>query len=220
MASKVCGARGGVSRCPSNSPAVLGSPLRCCSTRFCRCLPWPPTPAAAEADRTPAALLAAPPSELLMGVEAMQAAFWEGSAAGRAMLHGLQHAPFERSEASARAVQTAPYGNRCGQAGRAGEEFSVWQQLGQRLGWLLPALRYFHPATRPLIHAYAPPPTALPLMQRQGAAAGGGAPPVPAQPPNEGILHCAHRADVGGRPGLGRGAAWLWEVLAGSSVPD
>lgn len=65
-----------------------------------------------DSDRAPAALLEAPPTELLMGVEDMQHAFWEGTEGGRAMLRQLEHQPFQRSETAARAVQTAPYGNR------------------------------------------------------------------------------------------------------------
>ncbi len=44
----------------------------------------------AEEDRAPQALLAAPPSQLLMGVEEMQRAFWEGTDQGRAMLHQVR----------------------------------------------------------------------------------------------------------------------------------
>jgi ABC-type multidrug transport system ATPase subunit len=44
----------------------------------------------AEEDRAPQALLAAPPSELLMGVEDMQHAFWEGTGQGRGMLHQVR----------------------------------------------------------------------------------------------------------------------------------
>ena len=44
----------------------------------------------AEEDRAPQALLAAPPSQLLMGVEEMQRAFWEGTDQGRGMLHQVR----------------------------------------------------------------------------------------------------------------------------------
>lgn len=64
-----------------------------------------------EADRAPAALLAAPPGKLLISLEQMQRAFWEQTAYGRGILHQLEHAPFETSPQSRRALQTAPYGN-------------------------------------------------------------------------------------------------------------
>jgi len=68
----------------------------------------------AEADRAPAALLAAPPTRLLTDVEEMQNVFWSGTAYGQAMLRQLEHAPSQPTKQSARAVQTAPYGNRWG----------------------------------------------------------------------------------------------------------
>ncbi|KAL4434347.1 hypothetical protein ABPG75_000788 [Micractinium tetrahymenae] len=64
-----------------------------------------------EADRAPAALLAAPPTKLLVSLEQMQRAFWEQTAYGQGILHQLEHAPFEPTPQSRRAVQTAPYGN-------------------------------------------------------------------------------------------------------------
>ena len=44
----------------------------------------------AEEDRAPQALLAAPPTQLLMGVEDMQRAFWQGTDQGRGMLHQVR----------------------------------------------------------------------------------------------------------------------------------
>lgn len=71
-------------------------------------------PCSAEEDRAPAALLAAPPTKLLISLEQMQQAFWEQTAYGRGMLHQLEHTPVEPTPESRRAVQTAPYGNRWG----------------------------------------------------------------------------------------------------------
>lgn len=84
------------------------------------CVPLVPASVrSSEADRAPAALLAAPPGKLLISLEQMQRAFWEQTAYGRGILHQLEHAPFETSPQSRRALQTAPYGNRCALTGSA-----------------------------------------------------------------------------------------------------
>lgn len=76
---------------------------------FFPCRPtWRPT----EADRAPAALLEALPTELLTTVEELHRVFWEGTEQGRGVLRRLEAEPFRRSAASDQAVQTAPYGNR------------------------------------------------------------------------------------------------------------
>lgn len=102
------------SQCSPPCPVRLRGPATTITpsitSRFC----------CSDLDRAPAALLAAPPTKLLISLEQMQRAFWEKTAHGQGILHQLEHAPFEPTLQSRRALQTAPYGNRwaggcCGQ---------------------------------------------------------------------------------------------------------
>lgn len=77
----------------------------------------------AEEDRAPQALLAAPPTQLLMGVEDMQRAFWQGTDQGRGMLHQV------RGEAGLQAAWRWAGGER-GYRGAPGAPQSVGQNLG------------------------------------------------------------------------------------------
>ena len=63
-----------------------------------------------EADRTPAVLLAAPPTHMLVSVEEMHAAFWQRSTWGQAILLQLEKQPFDRSKGPPGAVQTTAFG--------------------------------------------------------------------------------------------------------------
>ena len=64
-----------------------------------------------EADRTPAVLLAAPPTHMLVSVEEMHAAFWQRSTWGQAILLQLEKQPFDRSKGPPGAVQTTAFGD-------------------------------------------------------------------------------------------------------------